>query len=135
MTLPPYSKQLIDRLNIGWSPWMILIYCGTDAWQKAKTINTHREDIHALVYDFRDDPADFDWPVTGFLVVVNWQRPVLAEQIRALVVCLLSDGAESVTVRPLFTDTEKSTHMISWESGQYEWVQVQETMQTYFAGE
>lgn len=131
MRLPPFGKQLAERQRFGNRPFLVMVCAGMDDWQRAKKWN-QQPDIAAMVLP-SDIPANrLHWPVQRCLVVVEWDTGPAEEQIIALVRDLLSAGAETVTVRPLFVDISQPAERYDEQAQQ--WVRVRESIRTYHNG-
>lgn len=105
LSLPPFGKELIIRLQSASPPWPIMICLGGNAWQRARQWQSNPT-VSALVCPSNSVPAHYRWPVLDLMLIVDWQRDHAAsrDDVMALVKVLLSYGAEWVAVWPSWVD-------------------------------
>lgn len=68
--LPPYGKELAERIRFGNIPYFVVITVGLDAWERAKSWKKSPNDVHALVLP-DGNPYFYCWPVTGCDVLIE----------------------------------------------------------------
>ncbi len=129
--LPPYARPLAERQRFTNLPFLVIVCIGKDCWSRAKKWNQSPNDIAAMVCT-NEPPDKFCWPVSRCDCIVDWHTGPSERQIVDLVSVLLRNGAESVTVRPLFVDISSQI----WEYKKHEpigerWVQNREYIKTY----
>lgn len=126
--LPPYGKNLLTRQQYNNLPFLVIICIGANAWQSAKQWQ-QRPKIAPLMLPPDQPPEKLTWPVKDCLCIVDWDAGAPESLIIKLVKCLLSAGALSVSVRPLFVDlsTPDWLYDLTKPTGN-RWVQVRETM-------
>lgn len=129
--LPPYGKELQTRQQFNNRPFLVIVCVGADSWQSAKKWN-QRSDICAMVLPPEQPPNDYQWSVNDCLCIVEWNTGPSEQLIICLVRSLLSAGALSVTVRPLFVDlsTPEWLYDLTKPIGK-RWIQTREILKTY----
>jgi len=105
--LPPYGKLLAERLRYSNAPFLVVVCIGLDAWERAKIWSDNPNNIAVIVQPHDTHPNAFNWPVSGLHVIVDWDAGPSTEQVIGLCQALLSQGAATTTVRPLFTNEER----------------------------
>lgn len=129
--LPPFGKSIAERQKFQDPPWLIVICVGAGAWDSAKTRN-QRCDSAAMVLLPGESPSAFIWPVSGCLVVVEWNHGPGENLIIELVKALLLAGSQSVTVWPVWADYTKS--IVEYDPTKpvgSRFVQIRECIRTY----
>lgn len=90
---PPYGKALAERQRFGNLPVHAVTCIGLDAWKRAKAWNNSAADTVAMVQPPDTAPDAYAWPVAGVPVVIDAEPGPSIEQIHALALQLLTDGA------------------------------------------
>lgn len=101
--LPPFGSILVERQMFHNPPWLVFVCVGVGAWEHAKMRN-NRGDSAALVLPPNSNPSDFNWPVSGFNIVIDWNHGPDEKQVVELAKKLLESGAKSITIWPRFAD-------------------------------
>lgn len=104
--LPPFGKELAERMRFSNPPLYAVVAIGLDAWQRAKDWNASKADTVAMVLPADAAPAALAWPVEGVPVVIYTDAGPSTDQIHALAKALLQCGAASVLQIDLPTPTE-----------------------------
>lgn len=128
---PPYAKALLDRQRFKNPPWLVAVCVGGDAWQSAKLRN-QRGDSVALVLPAGDSPSAYTWPVSGYMVVIDWSLPAPVQLIVELVRSLMVAGAKVVVVWPRWiAANQPSVEYDATKQVGQRWVQVRESIRVY----
>ena len=125
---PAYGKLLADRLLFKNPPKLVFIEVGGNAWERAKKWQDY-PDFASLVLTADTEPKRLIWPVFGCLCHIEWDRVAPEPLIVELVKCLLSAGASTVSVMPLFVDCTESSHLFDTTTGTF--IQVRECLRIY----
>lgn len=96
--LPPYSKELAERMKWGNIPLFVMLCIGLDAWKSVKRWNKSPNDVVGLVLPDLESPNKYTWPVKNCLVVIERSAGPSDENIIDLVKTLLRSGAHLVLV-------------------------------------
>ncbi len=130
--LPPFGKELVERLRFKNIPGLVRITIGMNSWERAKKWRDSNSDFCALVYDGRNPVNSYTWPVAACFCIIEWNVGPSEEQVISLCECLLKSGAESVIVNPLFVDFNKPAfgYDTSKPFGD-RWIQQRESIHVY----
>lgn len=90
--LPPFGGQLAERLKYRNRPLWVIVFCGRNAWTRAKDPRARIGDCHPLVWDGKE----YRWPVANCYVLVEIDTGPSLQQIRDLTRELLLAGAAGV---------------------------------------
>lgn len=90
--LPPFGGELAERLKFANTPLWVIVFCGQNAWARAKDPRARIGDCHPLVWDGKE----YRWPVANCYVLVEIGAGPSLKQIRALARELLLAGAAGV---------------------------------------
>jgi hypothetical protein len=129
--LPPFGKELAEKLLSDNPPWLVIVCIGRDCWRRAKHWQKNST-VWALVMPASESPLGFVWQVAALYVLVDWDLGPTHSQIIQLVKVLLVAGAEQVTVRPCWVDASQPAveYDASRPAGD-RWVQVREQIIIY----
>jgi hypothetical protein len=98
MKLPPYGRELVERLKFNRIPDHVIVCVGLNSWPRANQWCNSPNNVWPLVLPSGDDPRAYKWPVRELLVVVQTECGPTDDQCRELSRVLLAYGAEEVTV-------------------------------------
>jgi len=99
--LPPYGRELAERLRFRNPPLFATVCVGLDSWTRAKEWATCPNDVVAMVLPPDSSPTCFMWPVHGIPVVVEAEAGPTFDVLKALGLELLkADPAGVVLVSP-----------------------------------
>ena len=126
---PFFGKALADRQRFNNKPEVVIICVSGDEIRRANNWNKH-PNFHALLMKYDQWPQDLQWPVSGCVCLIEWDIGPTTEFIIQIVKCLISAGALSVTVQPLFVNHEEPAQY--FDTAIQKWVTAREHKRTYF---
>jgi hypothetical protein len=118
--LPPFGAELAARLEYNNPPSLAFVFCGRNAWTRARNPRVRIGDCVPLVWTGAD-PAGIRWPVRHCAVVIEVDHGPTVKQIRDLAVELLLSGADGVLAwwlawsesRPIVWQADGSGHYLT----------------------
>jgi len=96
--LPPYGKELAERMKWSNTPLFVMLCVGLNAWQSVKRWNKSPNDIAGLILPEGESPNQYIWPVSNCFVIIERSSGPSDENIMSLVKALLRSGAILVLV-------------------------------------
>jgi len=99
MKLPPYGRELVERLRFRNPPLHAVVCVGLNAWNRAKSWHQSPDKIPAMVLPPDIGPNTLRWPVKNIPMVIEPGPGPSFEQLSDLALALLRSGAASVYSR------------------------------------
>jgi len=93
----PYSNEITSLESWGTEILFVIVCVGHGGWELAKKWKKYG-DTPPLVLPDGNAPSTFNWPVGGRLVLIQAGIGPSDETLQELIKCLLTAGAEKVTL-------------------------------------
>lgn len=104
--LAPFSKPLAERQQYENIPFLAVICCGVNCWERVNTWNESKNDIIGMVMP-HSWPGLYIWPVANCNVIVERAIGPSNKLIVDLCKILLRSGANTIAVRTLGVGIER----------------------------
>ena len=113
---PPFGKALAERLKFNNHPDYVFVCVGMDAWERARRHNGLPDRAALVLTDAQ--PERFRWPVSGCLVIVEWDDGPAEKVLNVLLGCLIRAGCSRL-VSWYIGRREAESHYFNLETGRW----------------